>query len=867
MKLMQIRFCFGVVLAVLCLLAFPGLSGVACAGTGTSALGNIMPLGDSITRGNDVLGGYRAPLSTLLTNWLSTCTFVGLATDNASTTLTAAGQTHHEGHGGYTISAGGTGNLYSNLVAWIGPTGAAPDRILLMIGSNDINLPYDKTNAPARLSALIDRIYFYRPSVKLYVASIIPNGLGKEADVLAYNATIPGIVASNQNIGRNVVYVPMHDALNSGTDLADGLHPNAVGYQKMAQVWNEALNTTTTGLVTTTTLNSSVNPSVYGQQVIFTATVRTNGVLAPDVTGNIVFSVDGVARAFVPVSGGSAAYTNSTLTTGARTIRGVYAGDGAYAASAASFTQTNNPGAASKLGFGQQPSATRPGFAISPAVTVLVQDADGNTETSDNSTMVTISGTDCSGDSTLTATAVGGVATFSNLKPMTLGDSIALTTSATSLVGSTSSPFHVGVVVTSGSYIPPRNTNTTVGVWDSYVISDGQSFIVGNWNTGGAILSQTGGVITFTGTWVGRMGIGSSDGPTWGEYNMSGNATFSATGLNGASSVYSYTITGYLGKSKLTMTDTATANIGSLTLKPFGGAPAIVVLSGSANLTVGKIGNNTDGYIIGAGCYIDFVSGSLATLTITGTHDFTNLVSAGSIRVDGIAQTNFSAFKIAGNTLSLAVVVPTYTITASADPVGGTITPSGSVQVPEGSSTNFVIAATNAHYYLTDVLVDLVSIGASNSYTFASVSTNHAIAVRFAAILTASPHPTPTGWLNQYYGVTNYAVVAEADSDGDGKAGWEEYLAGTDPANPQSVFKIIGLTKVGSTNVVVWLGGNTNLPPFEILVSTNLSTMAGGWTQLAVSIRSADGTNFWYDDVSATANLLRYYKIGATNAP
>lgn len=790
MKATKVRFFSRVALAVLCLWAFPGVNRVAFAGVGIQAtMGKIMPLGDSITRGNDVLGGYRSPLSTLLTNWLDTFTFVGSATDNATTNLTAAGQTHHEGHGGYTISAGGAGNLYSNLVTWIGPSGAAPDRILLMIGSNDINLSYDKANAPARLSALIDLIYFYRPSVKLYVASIIPNGLGKESDVLAYNAAIPGIVASNQVLGRSVVYVPMHDALSTNTDLADGLHPNAVGYQKMAQVWNEALNTSATGMVTTTTLDSSVNPSVYGQQVIFTATVKTNGVVAMGTAGNIVFSVDGLARAFVEVSNGAAAYTNSSLATGAHAMRAVYVGDGTYAASAVNFAQTNNPGPASKLGFGQQPAATRPGFAISPAVTVLVQDVDGNIVTGDNSTDVTISGTVFSGDSTLTAKASGGVATFSNLKPMTLGDSNTLAASAASLAGSTSSPFHVGIVVNSGSFIPPRNTNTTVGVWDSYIISDSQSFIVGNWNTGGAILNQTGGTITFTGTWVGRMGIGSSDGPTWGEYNMSGNAVFSATGLNGASSVYSYTITGYLGKSKLTMTDTATANIGSLTLKPFSGAAAKIELSGHASLTIGKIGNNTDGYIIGAGCYIDFVSGSQATLTITGTHDFTNLVSAGSIRVDGIAQSNFSAFAVSGNTLSLV------------------------------------------------------------------------------ATLTASAHPTPTLWLNQYYGVTNYAAVAEVDTDGDGMSAWEEYISGTDPTNTQSSFKIIELTRVRSTNVVVWLGGNTSLPPFGILVSSNLSAIAGGWTQLSTKVRSADGTNFWYDDSTASLIMPRYYKIVATNAP
>ena len=204
--------------------------------------GNIMPMGDSITLGVPVAGGYRDLLYTLLHNRGDSFTFVGSLTDNATQTLTDAGQTHHEGHSGYVIAAGGgRPGLDENLETWIGPGAAAPDKILLMIGSNDIDLGYDMSNAPTRLSTLITHIYDYRPNVKLYVASIIPM-TGHEANVQAFNATIPGIVASHQALGRNVVYVPMYEAMNINTDLVDGLHPNALGYQHMAQAWDTALH-------------------------------------------------------------------------------------------------------------------------------------------------------------------------------------------------------------------------------------------------------------------------------------------------------------------------------------------------------------------------------------------------------------------------------------------------------------------------------------------------------------------------------------------------------------------------------------------------------------------------------------------------
>ena len=207
-----------------------------------SALGAVMPMGDSITLGVPVTGGYRDPLYTLLYNRGDTFTFVGSLTDNSTSLLSTVGQTHHEGHSGFVIAAGGgRSGLDENLAGWIGPSALAADKILLMIGSNDINLGYDMVNAPTRLNTLISHIYGYRPNVKLFVASIIPM-VGHEPDVQAFNATIPAIVASHQALGRNVAYVPMYEGMNINTDLSDGLHPNALGYQHMAQAWNTALH-------------------------------------------------------------------------------------------------------------------------------------------------------------------------------------------------------------------------------------------------------------------------------------------------------------------------------------------------------------------------------------------------------------------------------------------------------------------------------------------------------------------------------------------------------------------------------------------------------------------------------------------------
>src|SRR5262249_14982010 len=76
-------------------------------------------------------------------------------------------------------------------------------------------------------------------------------------------------------------------------------------------------------------------------------------------------------------------------------------------------------GGPSKLVFGVQPSTTAIGQPISPAVTVRVTDAGGNTIATDTSSVTLAIGTDPPGGTTLggtkTVAAVAGVATFSTL--------------------------------------------------------------------------------------------------------------------------------------------------------------------------------------------------------------------------------------------------------------------------------------------------------------------------------------------------------------------------------------------------------------------------------------------------------------------
>jgi len=190
----------------------------------------VLPLGDSITHGYNVEGGYRIKLWQGFQTDGYTVDFVGghPATPNGPASL---GDRDHAGLPGNTID-----QISHWTTGWL--TTHQPRTVLLHAGTNDIQQNLELDQAPARLAALIDKIRLGVPNADIFVAQIIPHADPvKEARIQTFNAAIPGIVASR---GSKVHLVDMHSALTTA-DLADGVHPSAAGYDKMADVWYAAL--------------------------------------------------------------------------------------------------------------------------------------------------------------------------------------------------------------------------------------------------------------------------------------------------------------------------------------------------------------------------------------------------------------------------------------------------------------------------------------------------------------------------------------------------------------------------------------------------------------------------------------------------
>jgi hypothetical protein len=124
----------------------------------------------------------------------------------------------------------------------------------------------------------------------------------------------------------------------------------------------------------------------------------------------------------------------------------------------------------------------------------------------------------------------------------------------------------------------------------------------------------------------------------------------------------------------------------------------------------------------------------------------------------------------------------------------------------------------------------------------------------------------PDTWRAQYFpGVdptgmtTNYLSCAACDADGTGQNNLFKYLAGLDPTNSASIFRILSVEPQGNNLAITWqtVGGKTN-------VVTASSDLTGSYTNVSPNIAvtgSGDTTTNYVDQGGATNKSSRFYRI------
>ncbi len=222
----------------------------------------IMPVGDSITRGNfigennhhaDVNGGgYRLPLQKMLKAENFSYQFVGELGYWAYGSLGECDpdfQRYHHGLSGFGNRAIRRGmalppsdmrkisrpekpikvpGIVDSLRRW------SPDVILLMSGANGF--------MPAERDLLIQTIAENFTGV-LFVATIPPQCAPRPGfeNVDAYNASLKDGIAKIKDPKCKIYFVDMNSALTTDDLLPDGVHPKKSGEEKIAKRWFETL--------------------------------------------------------------------------------------------------------------------------------------------------------------------------------------------------------------------------------------------------------------------------------------------------------------------------------------------------------------------------------------------------------------------------------------------------------------------------------------------------------------------------------------------------------------------------------------------------------------------------------------------------
>ena len=346
--------------------------------------------------------------------------------------------------------------------------------------------------------------------------SVLPTGVTTDANGYAFTKWTLGPTAGPNSVTASAAGFSVLFSATGTASTPTKMLANSV----LNQSGTAGLPVTAKPSVKLTDQNNNV---VQGVTVTFRVT--GGGGSVPDST--VTTDINGIATVGDWVLGAVAGV--NTLEASAKKADGT-----ALTGSPVTFTANAAVGVAAKLAFSQQPINAVAGAAISPAVTVLVQDASGNTVTTSNAAVtVALGANPGSGvlNGTLTQNAVNGVATFSGLSVTKVGIGYTLTAAATGLTGTTSSTFNI---IAAGATqlaftVQPTNTvaaqpiaNIQVTVQDAngnpittgapataqITLAIGNNAGPGGTLSGTAVATAVAGVATFSGLSIDKAGLG-----------------------------------------------------------------------------------------------------------------------------------------------------------------------------------------------------------------------------------------------------------------------------------------------------------------------------------------------------------------------
>ncbi|RKG63096.1 cellulose-binding protein [Corallococcus exercitus] len=197
-----------------------------------------MPLGDSITQGAAGRGSYRCQLWRKLTRKGYRADFVGTLSTGylgENTCSSAWFDRDHEGHWSWRAD-----QVLANISNWAAST--RPDLVLIHLGTNDTYYDQTEDSTVSELEQIIDRLRVVNPRVKVFLAQIIPtSGASLSLKLQSLNQRMPGLAEAKSTQDSPVYVVDQWTGFTPSTDTYDGIHPNLIGEEKMAERWFQAI--------------------------------------------------------------------------------------------------------------------------------------------------------------------------------------------------------------------------------------------------------------------------------------------------------------------------------------------------------------------------------------------------------------------------------------------------------------------------------------------------------------------------------------------------------------------------------------------------------------------------------------------------
>jgi hypothetical protein len=321
------------------------------------------------------------------------------------------------------------------------------------------------------------------------------------------------------------------------------------------------------------------------------------------------------------------------------------------------------------------------------------------------------------------------------------------------------------------------------------------------------------------------------------------------------------TTTGSGGVGSMTISN-ATVTTGSVLLGSTVGGQGSLVIQLGAVLNIDcrtvdcKLSTN-DGLLDGG-----TINAPNALLSIGENHVSTVTISNGvaTFQTASVGFNNTGSLTMPGGTMT---VLSNMVVGDCGANVTGIVTVTGGALYVTNAAHNAVLDVRGGQFLMTGgtVVADrLVMTNACGLFVRYSGTTSFG-SMTLDSNLSAVGDGIPNGW-KQQHGLDPFdSTLGSEDTDGDGFSNLQEFLAGTDPTNSASAFRIISITQQGTTNRVTWMMGAGKTNALQATAGGNGGSYSStDFADIFTVTNTVGSVTNYPDPGGATNKPARYYR-------